>query len=207
MEDENKDDRIESRCPSLGEHRGGRMQDEPFGQPARGEVLCVEHGGHDMNPRNTVITPATATVNVSPIGFHRYASEFATYARQAQAGLGGTFSPVPYYLYCRSLELVLKAFLLAKGVAKDDLKGRNLGHDLWKNLLKARGLGLEQTIPFAAHWEDEIRKANSYYASKGFEYFDVIAAARGYPQLPALDALNEIVTALLERLQPICLSA
>ena len=160
-----------------------------------------------MNPRNTVITPATAIVNISPIGFHHYASEFAAFARQAQAGLGGTFSPVPYYLYCRSLELVLKAFLLAKGVAKNDLKGRNLHHDLQKNLLKARALGLEQTDPFAAHWEDEIRKANVYYARKGFEYFDVIAAARGYPQLPALDALNEIVTALLERLEPICLAA
>jgi hypothetical protein len=34
-----------------------------------------------------------------------------------------------------------------------------------------------------------------------------ISAARGYPRLPALDALNEIVTALLERLEPICLAA
>jgi hypothetical protein len=160
-----------------------------------------------VNPRNTVITPATATVNISPIGFHHYASEFAASARQSQAGLGGTFSPVPYYLYCRSLELVLKAFLLAKGVPKDDLKRRSLNHDLSRILLRARGHGLDTTISFAAHWEDEIRKANSYYASKGFEYFDVIAAARGYPQLPALDALNEIVTALLERLEPICLAA
>jgi hypothetical protein len=146
-------------------------------------------------------------VNISPIGFHHYASEFAASARQAQAGLGGAFSPVPYYLYCRSLELVLKAFLLAKGVPKDDLKLRSLNHDLSRILLRARGLGLDTTISFAAHWEDEIRKANNYYASKGFEYFDVIAAARGYPQLPALDALNEIVTALLERLEPICLAA
>ena len=165
------------------------------------------HGGGDMNARNTVITPATGSANISPIGFHRYASEFAASARLAQPDPEGRFSPVPYYLYCRSLELVLKAFLLAKGVAKDDLKGRNLGHDLLKNLLKARELGLDQTITFAALWEDEIGKANVYYASKGFEYFDVISAARGYPQLPALDALNEIVTALLERLKPICLAA
>src|SRR5437867_7239311 len=51
----------------------------------------------------------------------------------------------------------------------------------------ARGLGLEQTVPFAANWEDEIRKANFYYASKGFEYFEVNTAVSGYPQLPALD--------------------
>jgi hypothetical protein len=160
-----------------------------------------------MNPRNTVITPATAIVNISPIGFPHYASEFAASARLAQPGPEGGFSPVPYYLYCRSLELVLKAFLLAKGVAKDDLKRRNLGHDLRKNLLKAKALGLEQTVPFAAHWEDEIRKANVYYARKGFEYFDLVAAARGYSQLPALGVLNEIVAALLERLEPICFAA
>lgn len=159
-----------------------------------------------MNPRNTAITPATAVVNISPIGFHHYASEFSTSARQAQAGLGSTFSPVPYYLYCHSLELGLKAFLLAKGVTKHELKYR-LGHDLRKIPRKARGRGLEQTVPFSAHWRDELRKANNYYASKGFEYFGVNAAVRGYPQLPALDVLNEIVTTLLKRIEPICLDA
>lgn len=139
-----------------------------------------------MSSTNIVISPPKGTGNISPIGFHRYACEFAKYAREAHAGLGGEFSPVAYYLYCRSLELVLKAFLLAKGVAQDDLKERSLGHNLSKVLLKAKALGLEQTVSLATGWEPEIRKANKYYARKGFEYFDVVAGVRQYPGLPAL---------------------
>lgn len=160
-----------------------------------------------MSAENIVISVPAATVNISPIGFHAYASEFATYARLAQASLGATFSPVPYYLYCRSLELVLKAFLLAKGVAKKDLKERNLGHDLTKILRRAKAVGLERLVPFSASWEAEVHKANGYYSRKGFEYFHVVAALRRYPDLPRLDVLNEIVTALLEKLEQVCLEA
>ena len=85
-----------------------------------------------------------------PDGFHHYASEFATSAQQAQAaGLGSAFSPVPYYLYCHSLELGLKAFLLTKGATKHELKNV-LRHNLRKILPEARARGLEQTVPFAA---------------------------------------------------------
>jgi len=160
-----------------------------------------------MSPKNIVISVGKVTVNISPIGYHVYASEFATYARQAHAGLVDKFSPVPYYLYCHSLELVLKAFLLANGVAKADLKKSILRHDLCKILTKAKELGLEQNVPLAAGWEVEIQKANGYYAGKGFEYFHVVAACLAFPDLPALDVLNEIVTTLLEKLEKMCLAA
>ena len=160
-----------------------------------------------MSPQDIVISVGAATANISPIGFHGYASEFATYARQAREGSAGRFSPVSYYLYCHSLELVLKAFLLAKGVQKENLKKRSLGHDLCKILTKAKALGLEQEVPLAAGWEVEIQKANSYYADKRFEYFHVIAAFVGYPDLPAFNVLNEIVTTLLEKLEQTCLAA
>jgi hypothetical protein len=130
---------------------------------------------------DTRITPPTRPSNISSIGFHRYASEFAKYARDAHAAAAvGEFSPVPYYLYCHSLELVLKAFLLEKGVSIRDLpKRKKFGHDLSKILLKAKTLGLEQTVPLAAHWESEVQTANAYYNDKGFEYFDIRAAGSG----------------------------
>jgi hypothetical protein len=158
---------------------------------------------------NIRITPPTGGPwNSSPIGFHRYASEFAKYAWEAHAALGGQFSPVPYYLYGHSLELVLKAFLLARGVPMADLpRKRKLGHELAKILLKAKTLGLEQTVPLAAHWEPEVRKANAYYAGKGFEYFYIVSAVKGYPDLPGLDVLNEIVTTLLAGLEQVCIAA
>lgn len=160
-----------------------------------------------MNSTNIVIGLPTGSPDISPIGFHIYASEFAKYAREAGSEVAGPFSPVPYYLYCHSLELVLKAFLLARGVAEADLKKRALGHDLSRILSKAQSLDLEQTISFKTGWAQQIGKANEYYAGKGFEYFCVGAAVRGYQDLPDLAVLNEIVTTLLERLEQTCLAA
>lgn len=161
-----------------------------------------------MNSTNNVIGVPTGTPNINPIGFHTYASEFAKYAREAESGgVAGRFSPVPHYLYCHALELVLKAFLLARGVAEADLKKPELGHHLSRILSKAQSLHLEQTIPFKTGWEQQIGKANKYYAGKGFEYFSVGAAVRGYQDLPDLAALNEIVTTFLEKLEQTCLAA
>ncbi len=156
---------------------------------------------------DTNITPSSGAALISPIWFHRYASEFATWARKAHDGMGDNFSPVPYYLCCRSLELVLKAFLLAKGVSQRELMKRDLGHDLCKILLKAKNLDLEKEVPLTSHWEAEVEKANDYYADKGFEYLDVATAGRGYPNLPNLDILNELVSTLLTNLKDVCLYA
>jgi hypothetical protein len=84
---------------------------------------------------NYVLKAEPGLLHISPLGFHRYASEFLRAAQGFKINDG--FSPVPYYLICRSMELALKAFLLAKGLPKKKLKERNLGHDLEKVLNKA----------------------------------------------------------------------
>jgi len=113
-----------------------------------------------------VVTPETAIWKISPFGFHRYATEFfaAAHAFTSRA----RFSPVPYYLYCRSAELLLKAFLLAKGDEVKSVKD-TLGHDLVKALHEARQRGLNDIVTITERQEEELRKANAYYVSKGFE--------------------------------------
>jgi len=59
-------------------------------------------------------------LHINPLGFHRYASEFLRAAQDFRMNDG--FSPVPYYLVCRSIELALKAFLLAKGIPEGEVK-------------------------------------------------------------------------------------
>jgi len=91
------------------------------------------------------------------------------------------FSPVPYYCFSRSIELSLKAFLLAKNESLDSLK-RPIGHDLEKALEKAVSLGLPDIVVISSHHKAELKKANCYYsekAGKGFEYFQVGKAVRG----------------------------
>ena len=72
--------------------------------------MATQHGD---NPSNTVINVPAANLNISPLGFHKYATEFLAADTSYKQGLG--WSPVPYYLVCRTIELALKAFLLAKG--------------------------------------------------------------------------------------------
>lgn len=154
---------------------------------------------------NYVIKVQPMVLHISPLGFHRYASEFLRAAQGFKINDG--FSPVPYYLICRSMELVLKAFLLAKGVPKRTLKGRTLGHDLEKVLKKAVSLGLDKVVSITPQHKEELRKANNYYASKGFEYFEVTRAATGYPNLPDLRVLSDFATLLVTKLKPLCLQA
>jgi hypothetical protein len=154
---------------------------------------------------NVVIKAPPMVLNISPLGFHRYAAEFLRAAHDFQ-GNGG-FSPVPYYLFCRSTELALKAFLLAKGIPKKSLKERNLGHDLEKVLKKAISMGLAEVISISPRHMEELRKANNYYASKGFEYFEVIKAATGHQNLPDLPILSDLASLLVSKLEPICLQA
>jgi len=155
---------------------------------------------------DVVIKVPPMVLHISPLGFHRYAVEFlkAAHAFQIQDG----FSPVPYYLFCRSIELVLKAFLLAKGLPKQKLKEkRRLGHDLDKILEKAISMGLNQVVSIFTQHREELRKANNYYASKGFEYFEVIRAVTGYRNLPDLSVLSDLASLLVSKLEPVCLRA
>lgn len=99
--------------------------------------------------------------------FHRYACQFLDASRCVPTD--GTYSPVPYYLVCHALELGLKAFSMAKGETTECVKDK-LRHNLKKALKRARKYGLDGIIIFSAEEQGELRKANKYYNSKGFEY-------------------------------------
>lgn len=151
-----------------------------------------------------IVKVNTVVVYETPIGFHNYASDFADWANRARIEKSKYFSPVPYYLYCRSIELVLKSFLLAKGMTKKQLKARKLGHDLIALLAKAREMGLEDIVVIGSDEEVELSKANEYYCKKDFEYFNV---GFGYYSLPSLSILNELSERLLMSLKQICIDA
>jgi len=154
---------------------------------------------------DVVIKVPPIVLHISPLGFHRYAVEFLRAAQGSKINDG--FSPVPYYLICRSIELAMKAFLLAKGVPKKRLKERNLGHDLEKVLEKAISMGLDEVVSISPQHKEELKKANNYYASKGFEYFEVIKAVMGYRNLPDIPVLSDFATLLVTKLEPVCLQA
>jgi len=142
--------------------------------------------------------------NIGPSGFHRYAQEFMRAEKTFQ--ITDSFSPVPYYLLCRSIELSLKAYLLLKGYKIKYLKTK-IGHNLKKLLKKAKELNIEEVITIPTEESDNIFKANLYYEKKGFEYFFVIDAFTGYKELPDIELLRSVSTRLVEKLYQPCLNA
>lgn len=141
--------------------------------------------------KNIVIQAEPIVININPIGFHRYAQEFLRAEEAFQTT--DNFSPVPYYLLCRSIELSLKAYLLLKGCKIEYLKSK-IGHNLKRLLNKAKELNIEEIITISTEESDNILKANVYYEKKGFEYFFVIDAVTGYKELPDIELLRSVST-------------
>lgn len=139
-----------------------------------------------------------------PAGFLAYAKEFLKAARVAKVPVG-RYSPVPFYLYCRSIELALKAFLLERGVAIAELKGRTLGHDLEAVLSRAKTLGLDNHVKATTAQTRELWIANLHYKAKGFEYYNP-----GRPpfvesdELPRLFLLDRLASHLVAGLERVC---
>lgn len=114
------------------------------------------------------------------------------------------FTPVPYYLFCRALELVLKAFLLTKGESLDALKKR-YGHDLVALWSRAKECGLLDVIDLrTSEFEADLVNANHYYKGKAFEYFDFRRWAHGFEGLPPFERFRDQVNDLVVRTKKYC---
>lgn len=104
---------------------------------------------------------------------------------------------MPYYLFCRALELSLKAFLLTKGESMDTLR-KHCGHDLAALWRRAEECGILDVIgSLAPNFEGDLAGANNYYKGKAFEYFDFSRWAHSYEDLPPFerfrDEANDVV--------------
>jgi hypothetical protein len=121
---------------------------------------------------------------IGPLGFHRYASQFLVAAKSLPPE--PKFSPVPYYLLCRSIELGLKAYLLCRRIDPKVLKQPPLGHNLLAILARSEVEGIGSVFVISQEERAELAKANEYYVEKGFEYFHLLKNADGYKGLPAL---------------------
>jgi hypothetical protein len=138
----------------------------------------------------------------TPLGFHRFACDFGAWAERSHDEASEHYSPVPYYLYCRSIELFLKAFLLAKGLSKQQVA--KLGHNLVALLVEARTQGLHSLVDVEPTWEKELARAGEQYTNKDFEYFTV---RFHLDHKPALMTLRQLSRALQAGVKQVCVEA
>lgn len=146
------------------------------------------------------------TVWIKPLGTHNYSRQFLTVARAAK--LINDVPLVTPYLYCHSLELSLKAYLMIVGCDEKCLL--DLRHDLETILDCATELGIENIVSISANERSEIRTANAYYHKKQFEYVKpcvVTSALMGYPDLPDIQILDGLAARMVDALEDHCISA
>lgn len=155
---------------------------------------------------SVVIQPDGFLFKMTPVGYHRFAQEYLSIVKIPEKDT--PFSPVPYFLVCRSIELSLMAFLRVKDISMSSLKKKEIyGHDLETLFNGAKDLGIDQCVPIAENIEKEIRKANEYYYKKEFEYYEALRGFKGYPDLPDLLVLKGFADELVIRLEVPCTDA
>lgn len=138
------------------------------------------------------INPASGHINLSAHAFREWANQYY----QCRLSLQSTkdFSPVPYFLLCRAIELKLKAIHLEQSKQKE-VKDM-FGHDLVKAY---------KALPPAMQTLSDtelalLEKANAIYSAKGFEYINVGDAVRGFSTFPNLETLDALAKKLLTTL-------
>ncbi len=128
--------------------------------------------------------------NLAPDAYLRWARHYLQCETDFSVQSG--FSPVPYFLLSRVVELALKARHL-ETMTQKQVKGR-FGHHLDR--------AYETLVPekqiLSSDQVNVLRVASKIYAAKGFEYFDPNDAVTGFSRYPVLSELRAIATKLCE---------
>lgn len=79
--------------------------------------------------------------------------------------------PTVLFLYCRSIELALKAYLIDCGLTTDELrKTRRFGHHIAKLYAEAKIRKFGTQPPFTPSEEETLQKVSASYSDKSYEY-------------------------------------
>ncbi|HZE90359.1 MAG TPA: hypothetical protein VE029_01415 [Rhizobacter sp.] len=140
---------------------------------------------------NVVIPVPGTHVNLSPVGFHLWAKQFLA-CRRALVEPTDSFSPVPYFLNCRAIELELKARHL-EAVNQKAVKDK-YGHNLERSY---QSLPLQQQVLSPGELKT-LQAANNIYKDKGFEYFSVSHAVTAFKKFPNLAELDAVTNKLVQ---------
>jgi len=141
-----------------------------------------------------LVTAKTAFVsgfdgNLAPDAFHLWAKHYYKCCQDFE--YEDHFSPVPYFLLCRAIELELKSRHLSE-LRQKQVKGT------YNHRIAQVYADLPASEQILSSCELDILKAASeIYASKGFEYFTPEDALTGFSRFPDLTRLDAIAKKLL----------
>ncbi|MCA0393977.1 MAG: hypothetical protein LCH70_07650 [Proteobacteria bacterium] len=130
-----------------------------------------------IGPSVAVNTPGVT----SPFGLLRFAEEYRAAAGLVMAAKDPPKHSAPaFMLVGHSIELSLKAFLLARGVPLDALRLKPYGHDLVALLQEAQRRRIDRLVPLHDFHVDAIRLIAPVHGRHEFRY--LVTGVRTLPQ-------------------------
>lgn len=128
----------------------------------------------------------------TPVGMARYAVDFFKAALATDDKLGTEdgyeiVAPVPVmFLTGQSLELILKSYLLHRGVSPRDIRAK-YGHGVHKALRKAKELDLKSILELTEENEGCIELLDELYSSKQLQY--IVTGSKVFPVFGPLESV------------------
>jgi len=150
-----------------------------------------------MEPMNKVYIHEDPE-RTTPKGMARYACDFfeAALAADDKMGLKNGYeinAPIPVmFLVGQSIELILKSYLLYKGITLRKLR-QKYGHDLHRSLRKAKELGLLNIVELSDEDTNIIEILDDLYSTKQLQYI-----VSGYKTYPVFGPLETVTKKLLD---------
>jgi hypothetical protein len=135
----------------------------------------------------------TGHFNFSPAGFRRWANQFYQCRQSFQCP---DFSPVPYFLLCRAIELQFKAVHL------EQLKAGHPGHQTQydvKKLFNHKLIKSYEALPAADRTlsREQLKLLKKADVAKGSSMSTLINAGLGFSNFPDLKDLDELAKAIM----------
>ncbi len=139
----------------------------------------------------------------TPLDFWKYAKAFARAGQVVNSEFGNDPYPEPmFYLFCQSIELSLKAFLLGQGIPIKTLKSNPYGHDLKSLLETADKKCLRREVRLYPVEHVAIQMLSKPYLQRRFQY-SRLELGNSY-DLPFIYYVERAATRLVEILHSYC---
>lgn len=128
--------------------------------------------------------------NLAPDAFGKWSRHFFKCESDFQSP--DLFSPVPYFLLARAIELALKSIHLK---SHDQLK---IKMDYWHDLFKVFNELPNGVLSLNSSEVGLLSVVSDIYKSKGFEYFEPEDALTGFSRYPDLQGLRCLAKKIVE---------
>ncbi|MBT3256519.1 MAG: hypothetical protein HN366_08710 [Deltaproteobacteria bacterium] len=151
---------------------------------------------------NIVIKAESAKIVITGVNFRNYAVRYHEAAKQYVAARKKTegFDPIPYQLFCQSLELHLKSYIWII-----EQYGRNkfinkYGHDIVKLWYHSKSRGIQKYVSITPLRDSVIDLVGPYYKQRKFCYLDIDMIFNGYKELKTEPKVLQTLSRLTSQL-------